>query len=1062
MSQLFVQDDSDDEGLQDELSRQIKELKELQEKILVEEPKVGSGVDVVDETSQSEKKKTEKVEEEEDKVLYPLIPNDKYEYDDKKPDINDIRSVNINLSLPLSFQQQVVENALVSNDPLVILGKGLGMMSIVSNLLHILATPTKLDGKLKRSLVLVLNATQSDNQRIGEELQELFWLSDDDDDNNLSKNGNISSDQNGNENPRSFNVVTADSLSVEKRSKLYLSGGIISVTSRILIVDLLSGIIHPNRITGIVVLNVENLRHYSNESFIIEIFRSKNKWGFLKGFSESPESFVMEFSPLMRKMKDLKFKNVLLWPRFRVEISSCLNDILKQKSQKVIEIKVSLTNSMSQIQFGLIECLKKCIAELIRKNSELALDWWNIENALDLNFQRSIDSVMVPNWHRISFESKQLVKDIRFLRHLMKLLVTSDSVTFYEELQLSLEANKPSISRKYTESPWLMATESQLVISHSRKRIYDNERYQLEEQPKWEQVLSILEDISYQRNISKKNGPTLIACSDPATCRQITSVLAYSNRKDGIKNLMNQKLNLYRYRKEENKRLLKEANDKETQDTKEIVVSTAFVKEEVVSKRRRTRGAATVAAVERLRNAGAGEDIENIIDDYDVSWDEMSRVIDEEVLGSDEYIKYSNEAEDEAFESDTETAETCFSAARTSKEVWEKVKNDYHYINCNDQIIVDCFANLNDETALQEVMPSHIIMYEPDLTFVRNLEIYRAINHEQAPVIYFMYYGDSIEEQRHLTAIKKEKDAFTKLIRENAMLAQHFETEGDLSHYKNLADRKLQLSRLRNTSTRIAGGQNLLHEVTQDVVIVDSREFNASLPGLLYRYGVCVIPCMLTVGDYIITPDICIERKSVADLIGSFLNNRLESQCKKMAKYYKFPTLLIEFDEDQSFSLEPFAEKRSYRRNESSTVHQISSTLSQFEIQMKLSKLALKFPNLKIIWSSSPLQTVNIILELKLGRSQPDPSVSMALGVSKNSRSQPTSVKTNNETNDELYKTLLDIPGLSKVDYFSIRKKVKKFSVLKKLSKEDLTNLVDDEGLAQKIFNFLNIQEDEI
>ena len=188
-----------------------------------------------------------------------------------------------------------------------------------------------------------------------------------------------------------------------------------------------------------------------------EIYRSKNKWGFIKAFSESPESFTLEFSPLLSKMRDLRLRNVLLWPRFRVEVSACLNKLPNTVSNSVIEVKVSLTNSMSQIQFGLMECLKKCIAELNRKNPELFLEWWNIDNALDINFLKSIDSVMIPNWHRISYESKQLTKDIRYLKNLLKLLINADAVDFYEEIQLSLEANKPSISRKYSESPWLLS-----------------------------------------------------------------------------------------------------------------------------------------------------------------------------------------------------------------------------------------------------------------------------------------------------------------------------------------------------------------------------------------------------------------------------------------------------------------------------------------------------------------------------------------------------------------------------------------------------------------------------
>ena len=195
-------------------------------------------------------------------------------------------------------------------------------------------------------------------------------------------------------------------------------------------------------------------------------------------------------------------------------------------------------------------------------------------------------------------------------------------------------------------------------------------------------------------------------------------------------------------------------------------------------------------------------------------------------------------------------------------------------------------------------------------------------------------------------------------------MAQHFETDEDLSRYKNLAHRKLQLSRMKNS--RIAGGQDFLNPMTHDVVVVDMREFRAPLPGLLYRYGVRVVPCMLTIGDYVITPDICIERKSISDLIGSFKNGRLDKQVKNLAKFYKYPTLLIEFDDSQSFSLEPFSERGVYSTATSSTVHPISSKLMQEEIQREISAIVMKYPTLKIIWSSSPLQTVNIILDLSL------------------------------------------------------------------------------------------------
>ena len=53
------------------------------------------------------------------------------------------------------------------------------------------------------------------------------------------------------------------------------------------------------------------------------------------------------------------------------------------------------------------------------------------------------------------------------------------------------------------------------------------------------------------------------------------------------------------------------------------------------------------------------------------------------------------------------------------------------------------------------------------------------------------------------------------------------------------------------------------------------REFRSTLPSLLHASGLLVIPATLTVGDYVLTPDICVERKSIPDLVSSFSSGRL-------------------------------------------------------------------------------------------------------------------------------------------------------------------------------------------
>ena len=101
------------------------------------------------------------------------------------------------------------------------------------------------------------------------------------------------------------------------------------------------------------------------------------------------------------------------------------------------------------------------------------------------------------------------------------------------------------------------------------------------------------------------------------------------------------------------------------------------------------------------------------------------------------------------------------------------------------------------------------------------------------------------------------------------------------------------------------------------------REFRSTLPSLLHASSLLVIPATLTIGDYILTPEICVERKSLSDLISSFNSGRLYvvlqfmepfllnpvpflryTQCELMSVHYKHPILLIEFEEDKAFTLD--------------------------------------------------------------------------------------------------------------------------------------------------------------
>ena len=79
---------------------------------------------------------------------------------------------------------------------------------------------------------------------------------------------------------------------------------------------------------------------------------------------------------------------------------------------------------------------------------------------------------------------------------------------------------------------------------------------------------------------------------------------------------------------------------------------------------------------------------------------------------------------------------------------------------------------------------------------------------------------------------------------------------------------------LRTVNSRIAGGGKHAR-AEPPKVIVDVREFRSSLPSLLHAAGFVVVPLTLTIGDYVISPEMAVERKSLPDLIQSFNSGRL-------------------------------------------------------------------------------------------------------------------------------------------------------------------------------------------
>lgn len=874
----------------------------------------------------------------------------------------------VRLSLPLGFQQDVFHE-LRAEDALLIIARGLGLLRLVTNLLHSYDAAGN-------NLVILVGADERENDWIGESLAEHAAIS-------------------GSPKCRGMQLVNTDLTNVSTREKMYKRGGICSITSRILIVDFLSGLLDPATVTGLVVLHAERIAATSLEAFIVRIYRQKNKSGFLKALSDQPEPLTGGFQPLSNILRNLFLRKPVLYPRFHVSVAKSLEG--KRKAE-VIELEVPMTDAMRDIQNAVLECVEASISELKKGNSGLEMDDWNMDSALHRNFDSMVRRQLDPVWHRTSYKTRQTVRDLGLLRQILHFVLTLDSVSFHKYLDTVLAASQPPPgSNKQNQSPWLFLDAAHTLFDSAKRRVYTGKITDptsndqtglnpvLEELPKWNLLAEILEEIERDvyfnpQPIDESSGSILVMCGDQSTCRQLREYLTtmyagqdddgdneLEGRRPRARNLMRRKLRNYLQWKRDFARVssnLFEENQKEINGTsKQYSGQASRGGRGPPNKRRRVRGGSAFAAPTRTTSGTV-----QIAGDKDSHIQSlMQELAQTDTLNQDAAAKIDIGADP-----------------------LDDMDSYYELYDMKDLLLVHPYDGDMDDHLLEETKPRYVIMYEPDAAFIRRIEVYRSSHSNRQVRVYFMYYGGSVEEQRYLSTVRREKDAFTKLIRERGNMAL------TLTHDVDNMDP--QESFLRTINTRIAGGGRLAATAEPPRVVVDVREFRSSLPSLLHGRNMVVIPCMLTVGDYILTPDVCIERKSVRDLISSFANGRLYNQAETMLQHYKSPMLLIEFDAQKAFTLEPFADYSSSLGN--------SSAVGS-DLQSKLVLLTLAFPKLRIVWSSSPYQTATIFEELKKQQDEPDPIKAVQIGLESG---EDPETRTFNQTPQDMLRC---VPGVN-------------------------------------------------
>ncbi|PWN19517.1 hypothetical protein BCV69DRAFT_284143 [Microstroma glucosiphilum] len=1016
-------------------------------------------------------------------------------------------STNSNL---LPFARTIVRSIVPANDEpldegdaLIILARGLGLRSIVASILKIYDAPT--------NLVLVVNARPDEETGLTEDLTSL----------GVRKPG--------------LRIITSDTPTA-KRPGIYASGGLISVTSRILCVDMLNKTVPVDLITGIVVLHAEDVTPTSSVAFIARIYRRTNKDGFLKAFSDDADSFAMGLSPLQTVMGQLQIRKVELWPRFH---RSIIRDLGERKAD-VVELHQPLSRSMKRIQDSIVECLDATLNEVKRSVSGVEVEEYTLENAIFRAFDVIVERQLQPRWHQLSNKMKRLVNDLKKLRHLLSHLISYDAITFLKLLEITQAGESKRLSgfNQDNRSPWLDTDAANVIFREAKARVYigdvmseeEEEREKqtrmakvtndpievdsdeeeaafggrpkksknasgrrpwwlppgiepiLEEQPKWQLLREVLDEVEQEiyfsenkEGLAAPNNTILIMTSTDRTRAQVQSYLSTMNEsmigepdepdddaevpaaparkmmmrsfqyylkdKAGLGDMADTWETLVGGGSDTNgstrpSSVAASAASNPDKDGAQSFESDALKRKQIwergaapPNKRRRQRGAAVSAAGSSRSAATAAERFEKEameLSEFQKRAQAMAVDDDDDELGLDG----GNSDDEDDFEiTGVHQIPDQLSSA--------EFDNFFGILTLDDLVVVRTYRGDSDDYVLQELRPRFIIMYDPDAAFVRRIEMYRSTTAGVNPRVYFLLYAESIEEQRYLSSIRREKESFEKLIRERSIMALPLQADGRPA-VESADDRFL-----RTINSRIAGGQR---GVTQEPprIIVDMREFNSSLASMLDLAGIIVIPRTLTIGDYVLSPQMCVERKAILDLIQSLNNGRLYSQCEGMTLHYLHPILLIEFGQDKSFSLQSVQTAKSGPKSKQQLVA-TKMDPTELDTQTKLVMLIIAFPRLKIVWSPSSSATADIFAELKSTYEEPDADKAAGLGV------DSENVGTYNTTPQDI---LLMMPGITTKNYRYVQNNVKDLEELCDLDLEEIQELIGIEP-GRKLHNFI-------
>jgi DNA excision repair protein ERCC-4 len=116
------------------------------------------------------------------------------------------------------------------------------------------------------------------------------------------------------------------------------------------------------------------------------------------------------------------------------------------------------------------------------------------------------------------------------------------------------------------------------------------------------------------------------------------------------------------------------------------------------------------------------------------------------------------------------SADDAFSSASTTVDACNYSPAFGVFANVKPLPPVQFYALDSEQHVLDVWKPPVIIVYHPDITFVREIEVYKAENPSRKLKVYFLFYEESTEVQKFESSICRENEAFESLIRQKSLM----------------------------------------------------------------------------------------------------------------------------------------------------------------------------------------------------------------------------------------------------------------------------------------------------